>query len=81
MPDFTQRSNEPEMMDDFSLGHEIINPIMDELEVVNTLLGGYGVFFDAFKKLKIKNGMTISDWGCGGGDSLRALADWARKKT
>ncbi|HCN83800.1 MAG TPA: methyltransferase type 12, partial [Sphingobacteriaceae bacterium] len=25
------------------------------------------------------DGMTISDWGCGGGDSLRVIADWARK--
>ncbi|MBC8053055.1 MAG: methyltransferase domain-containing protein [Sphingobacteriaceae bacterium] len=80
MPDFSKRSNEPEMMDDFSLGQEIINPIMDELEVVNKLLGGYQVFFNAFKKLKLRDGMTISDWGCGGGDSLRVLANWARKE-
>ena len=68
------------MMDDFSLGHEIIDPIMDELEVVNKLLGGYNVFFNAFKKIGIKDGMSISDWGCGGGDSLRVIAKWARKR-
>ena len=45
MPDFRKRSSEDEMMDDFSLGHDIIDPIMDELEVVNKLLGGYTVFF------------------------------------
>jgi 2-polyprenyl-3-methyl-5-hydroxy-6-metoxy-1,4-benzoquinol methylase len=80
MPDFSKRSTEAEMMDDFSLGHEIINPIMDELEVVNKLLGGYSVFYNAFKKLNLHDGMVISDWGCGGGDSLRMLARWARKK-
>jgi len=80
MPDFRYRSSEDEMMDDFSLGHEIIDPIMDELEVVNKLLGGYDVFFNAFKKIGIKNGMCISDWGCGGGDSLRMIAKWARKR-
>ena len=80
MPDFTYRSTLPEMMDDFSLGQETINPIMDELEVVNKLLGGYSVFYNAFKKLKFKDDLTISDWGCGGGDSLRVLADWGRKK-
>lgn len=80
MPDFNQRSLEEEMMDDFSLGHEIIDPIMDELEVVNKLLGGYNVFFDAFQKKGIKDGMIISDWGCGGGDSLRVIAKWARKR-
>ena len=81
MPDFSIRSNEAEMMDDFSLGHPVIDPIMNELEVVNKLLGGYRVFFDAFETLGIKNGMTISDWGCGGGDSLRVIAQWARKRS
>lgn len=80
MPDFNQRSTQNEMMDDFSLPHEIIDPIMDELEVVNKLLGGYAVFFDAFEKIGLRNGMTISDWGCGGGDSLRVIAKWARKR-
>ncbi len=81
MPDFSRRSTEDEMMDDFSLGHGIIDPIMDELEVVNALLGGYRVFFNAFDKVGLKDGMTISDWGCGGGDSLRRIALWARKRS
>lgn len=80
MPDFSCRSVEEEMMDDFSLGSEVIDPIMDELEVVNKLLGGYQVFFNAFRRMGIKDGMVISDWGCGGGDSLRIIAKWARKK-
>lgn len=80
MPDFSQRSSDSEMMDDFSLSHQIIDPIMDELEVVNKLLGGYAVFFDGFKKMDIADGMTICDWGCGGGDSLRVLANWAKSK-
>ena len=80
MPNFKQRSTQEEMMDDFSLSHEIIDPIMDELEVVNKLLGGYAVFFDAFKKIGLEDGMIISDWGCGGGDSLRIIAKWARSR-
>lgn len=80
MPDFRVRSNEAEMMDDFSLGHQVIDPIMDELEVVNKLLGGYRVFFNAFETLGLQDGMTVSDWGCGGGDSLRIIAQWARKR-
>lgn len=80
MADFNKRSTEDEMMDDFSLGSEIIDPIMDELEVVNQLLGGYRVFFDALEKMQLKDGMTISDWGCGGGDSLRRIAVWARER-
>ncbi len=68
------------MMDDFQLGSDTIHPIMDELEVINKLLGGYAVFFDALKKIGVRDKMTISDWGCGGGDSLRVLAKWGRKK-
>ena len=67
-------------MDDFSLGAEVIDPIMTELEVVNRLLGGYSVFYDALETLKVKGGMTISDWGCGGGDSLRQLAAWSSRR-
>ncbi|HYK77383.1 MAG TPA: methyltransferase domain-containing protein [Daejeonella sp.] len=80
MPDFNIRSTQAEMMDDFSLGHNTIDPIMDELEVVNKLLGGYRVFFNALSRLNIRDQMIISDWGCGGGDSLRVIAHWARKK-
>lgn len=80
MPDFKQRSTQNEMMDDFSLPHEIIDPIMDELELVNKLLGGYAVFFDSFQTIGLRDEMVISDWGCGGGDSLRVIAKWARKR-
>jgi 2-polyprenyl-3-methyl-5-hydroxy-6-metoxy-1,4-benzoquinol methylase len=80
MPDFSVRSNDSEMMDDFSLGHPVIDPIMDELEVVNKLLGGYRVFFNAFEKIGLRDGLTISDWGCGGGDSLRIIAQAARRQ-
>jgi 2-polyprenyl-3-methyl-5-hydroxy-6-metoxy-1,4-benzoquinol methylase len=80
MPDFNKRSTESEMIDDFSLGSVTIDPIMDELEAVNKLLGGYRVFLNAFSRLSIRDGMTISDWGCGGGDSLRMVADWAKKR-
>lgn len=80
MPDFTCRSTQDELMDDFSLGSEVIDPIMDELEVINKRLGGHRVFYDAFKKIGLHSGMSISDWGCGGGDSLREIARWARDK-
>lgn len=53
---------------------------MEELEVINRLLGGYRVFCDALDKLDLRPGMRITDWGCGGGDSLRELAGWARRR-
>lgn len=73
MPDFSQRSTAIEIMDDFALSKAEIDPVLGELETINKLLGGFSVFYDAFKQLNIRNGAVICDWGCGGGDSLKVL--------
>ncbi len=73
MPNFNHRSTEIEIMDDFALPSNQIHPVLKELQTINKLLGGFTVFYDAFKKLKLQNGDSISDWGCGGGDSLQVL--------
>lgn len=73
MPDFSQRSTEEEIMDNFALGAVEIDPVLKELETINKLLGGFSVFYDAFKKIRIRNGDVIADWGCGGGDTLKVL--------
>jgi 2-polyprenyl-3-methyl-5-hydroxy-6-metoxy-1,4-benzoquinol methylase len=80
MPNFSQRSTLPEIMDDFSLQHQEIDPVLKELEVINKLLGGFNVFFNAFKKIKLADGDLICDWGCGGGDSLKVLRNYFHQK-
>jgi 2-polyprenyl-3-methyl-5-hydroxy-6-metoxy-1,4-benzoquinol methylase len=80
MPDFSKRSTAEEIMDDFTLPEKELFPVLEGLERINFLLGGYQVFYDAFKQLNIKSGETISDWGCGGGDGLRKLAQWAQRR-
>ncbi|MGV8879549.1 MAG: methyltransferase domain-containing protein [Sphingobacteriaceae bacterium] len=80
MPDFSRRSTDQELMDDFNLDQSRMDIILDELDKVNALLGGYQVFYDAIKKLNIGPETHISDWGCGGGDSLRKIASWAAKR-
>lgn len=80
MPNFKNRSTEEEIMDNFSLNHTEINPVLKELETINKLLGGFSVFYDAFKNISIRNGDSICDWGCGGGDSLKVLDTYFRKK-
>ncbi len=80
MPDFSGRSTEEEIMDNFALPHAEIDPVLRELETINKLLGGFSVFYDAFKKINIKNGDVICDWGCGGGDSLKVLDNYFRKQ-
>ncbi|MFC5282525.1 methyltransferase domain-containing protein [Pedobacter alpinus] len=80
MPNFSQRSTEEEIMDNFSLPKEEIDPVLKELETINKLLGGFSVFYDAFDKINIRIGDSICDWGCGGGDSLKVLDSYFRKK-
>lgn len=82
---FKKRSYEAEMMDELDMGGEDMARTLDELETINQNLGGYSVVINAIEKLLSKNPdykdhLTIADLGCGGGDTLRVLARWARKK-
>ncbi len=80
MRDFNHRSTAIEIMDDFELPNTQIDPVLRELQTINKLLGGFSVFYNAFKKIKLQNGDTISDWGCGGGDSLQVLAKYFKNQ-
>lgn len=73
MPDFSKRATELEIMDDFSLAAAEIDPVLSGLEKVNQFLGGYEVIFSAIKEVSVQPYFHISDWGCGGGDVLRAI--------
>ncbi|MDB5119258.1 MAG: Methyltransferase type 12 [Sphingobacteriales bacterium] len=80
MPDLSKRSKETEIMDNFLLDHDQIDGALDELEVINTWLGGFQVIINGLEKLKLTGNVHIADWGCGGGDMLRLLSKWAKKK-
>lgn len=67
-------------MDNFALDHRELDPVLNELEVINKLLGGFSVFYDAFKQLNLESGDSVCDWGCGGGDSLRVLDGYFRRR-
>lgn len=78
------RSEENEIMDDFTLEGEIFRDTLDKLETINRLLGGNVVTINGVKKL-LKDQpkdqpITIIDLGCGHGDILRGLAKFGRKK-
>lgn len=82
--DTTYRSEETEIMDDFSLEGEVFRDTLDKLETINRTLGGNVVTINGVKKL-IQNQpkdktITIIDLGCGHGDILRDLAKFGRKK-
>lgn len=83
---FAARSHAPELMDDLSLANDALRQNLEELEVINRYLGGNQVVVDALRQLlrlkKPAHGgpLRVVDLGCGGGDTLRAIADWAARQ-
>ncbi|MFD1316226.1 methyltransferase domain-containing protein [Namhaeicola litoreus] len=78
-----ERSLEVEIMDDFEIGGEALTKSLDQLAVINFLLGGNAVTINGLKKMlknQPKEGqLTIVDLGCGNGKMLRLIADFGRK--
>ncbi|KRD05097.1 methyltransferase [Flavobacterium sp. Root901] len=77
------RTEETEIMDDFSLtGTELIDAL-DQIAKINQLLGGNKLTLHGLKKLLVKTDTTkpliIADIGCGNGDMMRMLARYAKK--
>ncbi|NOW96648.1 methyltransferase domain-containing protein [Mucilaginibacter sp. SG564] len=79
MPNLTIRSTDAEIMDDFDLPASEIDPVLAGLGQVNSLLGGHKNIIKALKNFPIHTGYSVSDWGCGGGDALIAIAKWGAK--
>jgi len=83
MGKFDQRCYDKEIMDDLEVGGEILKQTLRELRTINKFLGGNYVTTSGLKILlkgDKKRKYTIADVGCGGGDMLRIMADWASKK-
>jgi 2-polyprenyl-3-methyl-5-hydroxy-6-metoxy-1,4-benzoquinol methylase len=77
MPNLTTRVFDAEIMDDFTLPDAEIAPVLEGLGKVNSWFGGHKNLIGDLKKFPVKDGYAVSDWGCGGGDSLIAIAKWA----
>jgi 2-polyprenyl-3-methyl-5-hydroxy-6-metoxy-1,4-benzoquinol methylase len=84
MPSLRQRSYQKELLDRNDIPFEDIKRNMQELDFINTKLGGHDITLDGIVTL-IKNQMhfnstlTVVEIGCGGGDNLRAIRNWAEK--
>lgn len=77
------RTQEIEIMDDFSLEGEELRAALDQIARINQLLGGNKLTLHGIKRL-LKNvnttqTITIADIGCGNGDMLRMLAKFGQK--
>ena len=81
--DTTSRSNDTELMDDFSMKGELLRDTLDKLGAINKWLGGNRVTLNGLRQLlehqPKEKVYTIVDIGCGHGDILRLIGDYGRK--
>jgi 2-polyprenyl-3-methyl-5-hydroxy-6-metoxy-1,4-benzoquinol methylase len=80
MPNLSYRTDTPEIMDDFDLPAAEITPVLEGLGKMNALFGGHKSIIKSLRKFAVSNDYSVSDWGCGGGDTLIAIAKWAKGK-
>ena len=77
--DFSVRSSQKELLDERDIPSADLYLNLKELAVINRFLGGHKTTIAGLKKIINDRQKTwkIIDLGCGGGDTLRAIADWA----
>ncbi|WP_345954502.1 methyltransferase domain-containing protein [Mucilaginibacter sp. PAMB04168] len=69
-----------EIMDDFALPATELDPVLKGLGNLNAWFGGHKTLIKALQQFPVQAGNHLSDWGCGGGDALKAIAAWAKKQ-
>ena len=77
------RTQETEIMDDFSLQGEELRSALDQIAKINQFLGGNKLTLEGIKKLlkntDVSRTIVIADIGCGNGDMLRMLDRFGQK--
>jgi 2-polyprenyl-3-methyl-5-hydroxy-6-metoxy-1,4-benzoquinol methylase len=78
---FRHRSYQPELLDRPDIPFEDIKRNMQELNFINTWLGGHTITLTGVEALvKTNTPVTICEIGCGGGDNLVAIQKWCDKR-
>ncbi|GAA4319464.1 methyltransferase domain-containing protein [Flaviaesturariibacter amylovorans] len=81
---FRHRCYDKELLDAPGIPFDAIARNMQELDVINTRLGGHGITTRGVEILvgreRRQEPWRITEIGCGGGDNLRAIARWARAR-
>ena len=84
MPDFENRTNGLEIMDDLDVSGGDLHQALHELESINYLLGGNYVTLNGLAQLLEKkewaNEIYIADLGCGSGDILKLMRRLLEKR-
>lgn len=80
MIDLTYRSTKKELLDADDVPFADIKKNMQELNTINTLLGGHKITIRGFKKLLgNRNTISVCEIGCGGGDNLHAIEAYCKR--
>ena len=83
MTKFNRRSSRLEIMDDLSCGGEVVDQTLRELDMINHWLGGNKVTIEGvamlLKEVPYQQEIHIADLGCGSGEMLIQVAQWARQ--
>jgi 2-polyprenyl-3-methyl-5-hydroxy-6-metoxy-1,4-benzoquinol methylase len=86
MNKFSNRSYQKELLDGDDIPFEDIKQNMKELDFINTWLGGHKITLNGIESLvklsayQLSDKLTICEMGCGGGDNLRAIGEWCKKR-
>src|SRR5688572_6810741 len=83
MPAFQKRSYRKELLDRDDIPFKDIKRNMQELDFINRKLGGHDITLDGIVALLqhtpvFNKQLNIVEIGCGGGDNLRAIKEWAK---
>lgn len=79
---FSHRSYEPELLDAPGIPKELLFQNLQELDFINRTLGGHAITLSGIEKLVTDKNKKyhIVDIGCGGGDTMKSIADWAKAR-
>jgi 2-polyprenyl-3-methyl-5-hydroxy-6-metoxy-1,4-benzoquinol methylase len=80
MINLLKRSEKKELLDEDDIPFADIQQNLQELNIINALLGGHNITIAGCKKLLgLNETICICEIGCGGGDNLKAIEKWCKK--
>lgn len=85
MPSFQSRSKQLELLDDPSVSFEELQSTFKQIEFINRFTAAYNptlsfikkIYYEYHKNQQPNKALSILDAGCGHGDQLRAIYNWA----